>query len=219
MRRLGPAVALVSVLTSIGTAGQAIAVPQKLIDTRVLLVRLYPDLQGKALAITFGSTPDGAGLDVRVHESLDQSRTVLRAPLVRHMLDAVVDYDADRTLKRFLASGPWLHATDNARLRERLSTTTQPEAVLTDERARFSVKSGDAALTSATVETLATTIGAFTTHSTDLRTVARDASSSYGAVWEVKGQAVRGTSVETYALQFEPYGGRLVGITRAGGAR
>ena len=162
MRWLVTGVGLMVASTGMLTAGQEVAVPQRLVDARILITTLYPDLQGKALSITFSPSAGDTAMDVRVQESLDQPTTVIRPPQMRHMLDAKVDYDQARALAAFQAKGPWLREADNARLRERLRTATVTEAILAEESPHFALRTTQAVLASGAFDRLVAAIGTFT---------------------------------------------------------
>jgi hypothetical protein len=140
---------------------------------------------------------------------------VLREPSVRPLLAADFTYDQERTLTRFQANGPLLNAEDNTRLRDRLRGSEQADAILSEENARFRVKTAATLLSNAPIDRIATAVGTISVRDTDFSTVAREANSKYGAVWEMSVQARRGSFAErSYILRFEPYGGQLVAIKR-----
>ena len=113
----------------------------------------------------------------------------------------------------FKATGKLLNSGENQKLRKRLRSARDANVALNEERVRFAVQTGATVSSEAPVEAIAEALGALSIAQVTLRTVATDSESSYGAVWEMKAIARKAASPERpYTLQFEPYGGRLVGV-------
>lgn len=191
-------------------------VPQERLDARTLLLEIYPELQGKPLSIQFAYENESDGMVMEVGETVTQSRDIVMVPETKELLTSAIKYEPDRTLTSFRASGPLLNDEDNARLRERLKgTSSQREAVMADEGSRFGVKTAATLLSTASLDKLSAMVGTIAVTDTELRTVADDEKSHYGAVWEVTAQVTKGAGPShEYRLEFEPYGGRLVGLRR-----
>jgi hypothetical protein len=204
------AVLLALVPTSI-TARQSSTISGAALEAHGVLNALYPELRTQSLAVETLRT--GQGLQLRVAEPVPERRFQTRDQATRLLLAADLAFDQRNVLTSFRAAGPILRESDNSSLRSRLRAASQPTEALLTELQSFGIRTGAAMRAGAPIADLEQVLGSLSVRSVSLKSVASEVDSRYGAVWEMSVTSQRPSqSPRQYAIQFEPYGGRVVGL-------
>lgn len=178
----------------------------------MFLRTVYADLREMPLSMEV--VPSMTGLRLRMagpHDLLSAGPGATRPEL----FSAEFEFDRDRSVKRFASSGQFLRGTDNTRFRERLRMAAHPDAVLAEESQRFSIRTAADLAAHQSLVDIGEALGALAPQRTTLKSTTADQKSRFGMVWEMEVRATKADLTERrYALQFEPYDGRLVGVVR-----
>jgi hypothetical protein len=210
MRHLAVSILLATGFGSVA-GGQQPAVPASTLEAQAILNSLYPELRTKAVAVETAKV--GAAIQLRLVEPLAERQFQARDQTRRPMLVADFQFDSRNVLTSLQAAGPLLREAENTRLRSLMRAARNPDDVITAERQSFRSVTGAAVQAEAPVADLEKIIGSLSIGGVRLTSVSGESDSKYGAVWElsVTSQKV-GQSQRQYAIQFEPYGGRVVGL-------
>ena len=186
-------------------------VPTTAIEAQRILSALYPECRTQAVSVEAIQT--GRTIQLRVGEPNPDRRLLVRQRMARLLLSADVEFDSQHVLTSFRAAGSILRDSENTRLRSRMRAATQPDVVLAEERLSFRIATSQAAQEEAPIADLEHVLGTLSIGSATLKPVSADPGSQYGAIWEFSVMSRKpGQSLRDYAIQLEPYGGRVVGL-------
>lgn len=193
------------------------SVPRSQLEARSFLYAIYPELRGQALAVEVSSA--ARRMRLRVGTATVSPLVARDRVPITPVITADVEYDANDALVLFEATGTLLNAEANAASRQRLRAAGDTALALTTEVGRLGLRTAAAVTAKVPLREIGQVIGTISVRRTTLTSVAQEAGSVYGAVWELGTEARKGSAAQRrYTLQFEPYGGRLVGLylTEAG---
>lgn len=195
--------------------------PAHVLAAQAFLLLAYPDLVNRPITMTM--QPQGSGLVVSVEDAddpLQRPRGAVPSPVVV----AAMEFTASGQLRSFAASGALVNDVANRALRDQL--LEHPE--WTEAQAASWLRAnGAAAVQSAPDDVTRLTSPRWqaflgTNVQTGASAFAARESSSQGQPpvwrprpgWEVQVSATASAGAASYRLVFEPFGGRLVAVTR-----
>jgi hypothetical protein len=210
MRRIAT-LTMAGLLLSVSITAQTPTPPTRELAAHSILNALYPELLTTPIVVQ--TTNWDGRLQLHIGRPLGSPLERQRALTTQPWVTADVQFDSTASLTSLRASGPLLKSAENARLRSKMANAANADSVLTTERAAFRLNTGTAVQQQAPLAALEKVLGALSIGDATLRTVARNVGSEYGAVWEMAVSTTQaGRAARQYAISFEPYDGRVVGI-------
>ena len=205
-------------------------VPADVRAAHEFLMAAYPDLLRQPLAVQL--KPEGGVWLVSVAEAPSPRKPdepVATQPPTAVLLRATIAFDGAGKLAGYEAAGPYLHDGANAVLRDRVRN--HPQWIQSDADVELMRLGGEATVGRAFVPAAHPEAGAVKRHLGDgvragaaqfaLRAQAPDGVTTIvRAVWLLEATAMdAGGAALLYQFTYEPVGGRLVGVTKVGGAQ